>query len=69
MAQERIDKLFALEGPIKVAQTDSQGNDTPTADAREAFNQLLFTLQERSAAAARTDKETNGHATGPMPVD
>ena len=51
LAQQRIDKLFALEGPIKVAQTDSQGNDTPTAEAREAFNRLLVTLQERSGEA------------------
>ena len=43
-AQERIDKLLALEGPIKVVQTDVAGNDTPAAEAREAFNQLLLTL-------------------------
>ena len=67
--QERIDKLLALEGPIKVAQTNAEGYDTPTTEARDAFNRLLVTLQERSRADVLTGKETNGHATGPTPIE
>ena len=68
-SQEQIVKLFALEGPIEVAQTNAEGSDTPTSEARDEFNRLLVTLLDRSQAAAPTGNETNGQATGPTPIE
>lgn len=47
-AQERIDKLLGLEGPIKFAQTDTQGNDITTPEqARARLDRILDTIRQR----------------------
>ncbi len=66
LAQERIDKLFALEGPIKYAETDSQGKDIATDEARATFNRILGIIDKRRGTGlAPGGNGSNGCAHAP----
>ena len=66
LAQQRIDKLLALEGPIKYAETDSQGKDIATDEERTLFAEVLgIASKQFGAETAPSDNGSNGSADAP----
>lgn len=62
-AQELTVKLLGIEGPIKVAQTDTQGNDIATDDARAVFHRIAARLNDTpGSGAAPSSNGSNGSA-------
>lgn len=51
-AQKQMDKLFGLNGPIKVAQTDTEGNDLNSlSEARDEISAILSALRKRAGGS------------------
>ena len=59
-AQELLVKLFGLEGPIRIAQTDTQGNDIATDGARAVFNRIAARLND-APGSGRTPSSNNSN--------
>lgn len=61
-AQERLDKLLGLEMPVKVARTDSDGNDIPLDQVASELDTLIAELDraERAEKAAADRRGTEG---------
>lgn len=52
-AQKHLDKLFGLNGPIKVAQTDAEGNDLAPgsySEARLEVGEIITAIRDRQRA-------------------
>ena len=46
-AQTRIDQIFGLDAPVKIARTDTDGNDIDINEARDRVDSLVKRLVER----------------------
>ena len=49
-AQTRIDQIFGLDAPVKIARTDSEGKDISVDEARDSLASLLDSLAHRSGS-------------------
>ena len=50
-AQTRIDQIFGLDAPVKIARTDTDGNDIDINEARDRVDSLVKRLVERRGDA------------------
>ena len=51
-AQTRIDQIFGLDAPVKIARTDADGKDISVDEARDSLASLLDSLAHRSGSDA-----------------
>ena len=62
-AQELMVKLLGIEGPVKYAQTDTQGNDIATNGARATFNRIAVLLDDAiGSGGTPSSNGSNGSA-------
>ena len=61
-AQERIDKLLGLEGPIKFAASNKTGDGLTDEQRRARLLGILGALQQAAKLDAEAESGTGGHA-------
>jgi hypothetical protein len=63
VAQSRIDFLLGLQSPVKIANTDKDGNDLPAESRRAELAAIIDELRRR-AASESADRSSNVDAPG-----